>query len=185
MVIHPVLAFLTRRVNRFAPRARSLWYRPSPHLVTMENGMPTLSDAFTGDDAKKAAVVEDCCTLIDEEVASRGGISGLALKAGYGAIKGVKPGFVKGVVADLLPEFAAALEAIYQEARQSTRGVASHLEANAGRVADALLGITDEKAARSKNNLVKSTYDKLRSGAKKNVEQAVPRLAKLVEKHVA
>jgi hypothetical protein len=31
---------------------------------------------------------------------------------------------------------------------------------------------------------VKSTYEKLRSGAKKNVEQAVPRLAKLVEKHV-
>jgi hypothetical protein len=147
--------------------------------------MPTLSDAFNGDATKKATVVDDCCTLIDEEVASRGGISGLALKAGYGAIKGVKPGFVKHVVTDLLPEFAEALETLYQEARQSTKGVAAHLEANAPRVADALLGITDEKAARSKNNLVKSTYEKLRSGAKKNVESAVPRLAKLVEKHVA
>jgi hypothetical protein len=146
--------------------------------------MPTLSDAFNGDATKKATVVDDCCTLIDEEVASRGGISGLALKAGYGAIKGVKPGFVKHVVTDLLPEFAEALETLYQEARQSTKGVAAHLEANAPRVADALLGITDEKAARSKNNLVKSTYEKLRSGAKKNVESAVPRLAKLVEKHV-
>jgi hypothetical protein len=146
--------------------------------------MPTLSDAFNGDATKKATVVDDCCTLIDEEVASRGGISGLALKAGYGAIKGIKPGFVKHVVTDLLPEFAEALETLYQEARQSTKGVAAHLEANAPRVADALLGITDEKAARSKNNLVKSTYEKLRSGAKKNVESAVPRLAKLVEKHV-
>jgi hypothetical protein len=146
--------------------------------------MPTLSDAFNEDAAKKAVVVDDCCTLIDEEVASRGGISGLALKAGYGAVKGIKPGFVKSVVGDLLPEFAAALEPVYQEAVQSNRGVGAHLESNASRVADALLGITDEKAARSKNNLVKSTYEKLRSGAKKNVEQAVPRLAKLVEKHV-
>jgi hypothetical protein len=146
--------------------------------------MPTLSDAFNGDAAKKAVVVDDCCTLIDEEVASRGGISGLALKAGYGAVKGIKPGFVKSVVGDLLPEFAAALEPLFQEALQSNRGVAAHFDSNASRVADALLGITDEKAARSKNALVKSTYEKLRSGAKKNVEQAVPRLAKLVEKHV-
>ncbi len=145
--------------------------------------MPTLSDAFNGDDAKKAVVVDDCCTLIDEEVASRGGISGLALKAGYGAVKGIKPGFVRSVVSDLLPEFANALEPVFQESLQSARSVSAHFEANASRVADALLGITDEKAARSKNALVKSTYEKLRSGAKKNVEQAVPRLAKLVEKH--
>ena len=65
--------------------------------------MPTLSDAFNGDAAKSAAVVDDCCTLIDEEVAGRGGISGLALKAGYGIVKGIKPGFVKHVVTDLLP----------------------------------------------------------------------------------
>jgi len=147
--------------------------------------MPTLSDAFNGDAAKSAAVVDDCCTLIDEEVAGRGGISGLALKAGYGIVKGIKPGFVKHVITDLLPEFASALEPIYQEARQSPKGVAAYLEANGPRVADALLGITDEKAARSKNALVKSTYEKLRGGAKKNVETAVPRLSKLVEKHVS
>ncbi len=145
--------------------------------------MPTLSDAFNGAAEKTAAVIDDCCTMIDEEVASRGGIAGLALKAGYGVVKGIKPGFVKGVVSDLLPEFASSLEPIYQEALQSARGVGAHLEANASRVADSLLGITDEKAARAKNALVKSTYEKLRSGAKKNVEQAVPRLAKLVEKH--
>ncbi len=145
--------------------------------------MPTLSDAFVGDNAKKNAVVDDSCVLIDEEVASRGGISGLALKAGYGLIKGIKPGFVRSVVSDLLSEFAAALEPIYQESRQSAKGIAGHFEANGPRVADALLQITDDKAARSKNAMVKSTYEKLRSGAKKNVEAAVPRLAKLVERH--
>ena len=43
------------------------------------------------DPKKKPAIVADCCTLIDEEVSSKGGLSGLAVKAGYAAVKGVKP----------------------------------------------------------------------------------------------
>ena len=43
--------------------------------------------------------------------------------------------------------------------------------------------ITDEKAKRAKSGMIKGTYDKLRSSAKKNVEAAVPRLAAMIEKH--
>jgi hypothetical protein len=50
-------------------------------------------------------------------------------------------------------------------------------------VADALLSITDAKAGHSKSGMVKGTYEKLRSSAKKNVEAAVPRLATVIEKH--
>jgi hypothetical protein len=49
-------------------------------------------------------------------------------------------------------------------------------------VADALLGITDAKAQRA-SGVVRKTYDSLRGSAKKNVEAAVPRLGRLVEKH--
>ncbi len=144
--------------------------------------MATLTEALTGD-AKKASVVDDCCALIDAEVGDKGGISGLAIKAGYATVKGVKPGFVKHVVQDLLPEFAAALEPMYQEAKTAGKAVAEHFSANAARTADALLSITDAKAQRSKSAVVKGTYDKLRSSAKKNVEAAIPRLGKMVEKH--
>ena len=34
-------------------------------------------------------------TVVSRLIAEQGGISGLAIKAGYGAVKGVKPGFVK------------------------------------------------------------------------------------------
>ena len=54
---------------------------------------------------------------------------------------------------------------------------------NGPRVADALLSITDARAKNAKSGVVRSTYDKLRGSAKKNVEQALPRLGKLVEKH--
>jgi hypothetical protein len=144
--------------------------------------MPNLVEALTSD-SKKIAVVDDCVALIDAEVADRGGLTGLAIKAGYKAIQGVKPGFVRQVVVDLLPEFSQALDPLYQEAKSRGKGVREYFTANTPRVADALLGITDEKANRSKSGLVKGTYDKLRGSAKKNVESAVPRLGAMIEKH--
>lgn len=144
----------------------------------------SLSQVFN-DETKKPVVVDDCCSLIDAEVSEKSGISGLAIKAGYKVVKGVKPGFVKQVVIDLLPEFATALDPIYDEAKTKEKPVADFFSANSERVADALLAITDEKAAKSKSGVVKSTYDKLRGTAKKNVEAAVPRLGKMIEKHAS
>ena len=134
-------------------------------------------------EGKKEAVVDDCLGLIDAEVADKGGISGLALKAGYGAVKGIKPGFIRHVVSDLLPEFAQALDPFYQEAVEKKKAPSEHFAQSSSRVADALLAITDGKAKSAKSGVVRSTYDKLRGTAKKNVEAAVPRLGKLVEKH--
>lgn len=144
--------------------------------------MASLIEALT-DEAKKKDVVKDCCDLIDAEVKDKGGISGLAIKAGYKTVKGIKPGFIEKAVEDLLPEFAKALEPVYADAKSQDKPIGEFLTSNSSRVADALLSITDEKAARAKSGVAKGAYEKLRSSAKKNVEQAVPRLAKLIEKY--
>jgi len=144
--------------------------------------MPSLVDVLT-DVSKKADVVRDCLEIIDREVDDKGGLSGLAIKAGYKAVSGIKPGFIKNVVTDLLPEFAKAIEPVYTEGKTAGKPTVAHLETNAGRVADALLAITDGKAQRSKSGVVKGTYERLRPTAKKNVEQSIPRLARLVEKY--
>ena len=146
--------------------------------------MASLSETLTNP-PKKTAVIDDCCTLIDAEVGDKGGLSGMAIKAGYAAVKGVKPGFIRHVVEDLLPEFSSALEPSYQEALKAGKPVAPYFSANASRVADALLAITDTKANHSKSGLVKGTYEKLRGTAKKNVEAAVPRLGGLIARHTA
>ncbi len=142
----------------------------------------SLAEALT-DDAKKPLIVKDCLELIDGEVKDKGGISGLAIKAGYGAVKGIKPGFVQHAVEDLLPEFAKALDPIYADAKSQGKPIADFFANNAGRVADALLAITDAKAERAKSGVAKKAYGQLRGSAKKNVEQAAPRLGKLLEKH--
>lgn len=144
--------------------------------------MTSLVDLLT-DPSKKADVVRDCLDIIDREVDDKGGLSGMAIKAGYKAVQGIKPGFVRNVVDDLLPEFAKAIEPVYSEGKGAGKATIAHLESNASRVADALLAITDGKAQRSKSGVVKATYERLRPTAKKNVEQSIPRLARLVEKY--
>ncbi|KYF65942.1 hypothetical protein BE11_22090 [Sorangium cellulosum] len=142
-----------------------------------------LSEALL-DANKKSQVIADCCTLVDEEVASKGGLSGLAVKAGYAAVKGIKPGFIAQVVEKLLPEFAKKLDPIWTEATGSGNA-SSYLTTNRSRVADALLSVTDDKAKTSTSGVVRGTYEKLRGSAKKNVEDAVPRLAQLIQKHAS
>jgi hypothetical protein len=134
------------------------------------------------DPAKHDPVIADCCTLIDEEVAAKSGISGLVVKGGYAAVKGIKPGFIREVVEKLLPEFAEKLDPIWAEGRKSG-DAEGHMVRQKSRVADELLSVTDGKAKNAKSSLVRGTYDKLRGSAKKNVEEAVPRLAKLLGKH--
>ena len=135
------------------------------------------------DPAKKPALVKDCTTLVDEEVAAKSGLSGLAVKAGYAAVKGIKPGFIAEVVDKLLKDFADQLDPIWAEGVAKGKPV-DHFTANKSRVADALLSITDAKSKNAKSSTVRGAYDKLRGSAKKNVEEAVPRLARLLEKHV-
>jgi hypothetical protein len=121
--------------------------------------------------------------VLDEEVSDKGGISGLAIKGAYAVIKGIKPGFVREVVDALLEDFLKCLEPLYQEAVTKGTKPSAHLRANASRVADALLAVTDGRAARAQRAVVKSTYDKLRPTAKKQVEAAVPRLGALLDRH--
>lgn len=144
--------------------------------------MASLPEVLISDE-KKSHVIEDCLELIEREVEDKSGLSGMAIKAGYAAVRSIRPGFLKQVVHDLLPEFAKAVDPVWQEAKSQSKPVAAHFAGNASRVADALLQITDDKAKRTKSGVVKATYDRLRGTAKKNVEAAVPRLGKLVEKH--
>jgi fructosamine-3-kinase len=133
------------------------------------------------DEAKRASITEDVCRLVDEQVGNQRGISGVAVKAGYKLVQGVKPGFVRNVVEALLPEFAAALEPFREQAVTQGQPVASYFGAQSQEVAEALLAVTDDRAQASKHSSVKGAYGKLRGSARKNVERAVPGLGKIIE----
>jgi hypothetical protein len=130
-------------------------------------------------------VVADCVRVIDEEVDSKGGLTGLAVKGAYALVKAVKPGFIGDAVDSMLDDFVRRLEPFYAAAQARNEPVGPSLNARAGEVAEALLAISDERAQRAKNATVKKAYEKLRPTGKKHVEAAVPRIGRLVGKYAA
>jgi hypothetical protein len=141
-----------------------------------------LNDALN-DEATRASIIEEVCRLVDDEVGKQRGISGVAVKAGYKLVQGVKPGFVRKVVGALLPDFAAALEPIREQAVAQGQPVGSYFSAHTPEAAAALLAVTDGRAQGSEHGSVRAAYGKLRGSARKNVESAIPGLGKIIEKY--
>ena len=146
--------------------------------------MPTLKEILLVP-GNRPKVIADCVTLVQEEVDSKGGLSGLAIKAAYAVVKAVKPGFVAEAVDHMLDDFVDRLEPFWADAQAKNEPVGALMSARAGQVADALLSISDARAARAKNQGVKKAYEKLRPTGKKNVEAAVPRLGRLIAKYTS
>ncbi len=145
--------------------------------------MANLKERLGGGE-KRGQVIDDACEVLDREVSEKSGITGLAVKAGYAVVKGVKPGFIRQAVDFLLDEFLEALDPFCQKALEAQQRPGSYLLAHGDEAADALLGVTDRRAQRAESGILRKTYDKLRPTAKKHVQAAVPRLAQLLDKHV-
>jgi hypothetical protein len=147
--------------------------------------MTTLKDALSKVDRDQ--VVRDAVELIDAEVQRKGGLSGAALKVGYGVVKKLKGGtMIEDAVNHLLDEFTGALSPLYDSylAQEAVKRFEAYLPAQGKQGADALLAITDRKAAKSDNKILKSTYDKLRDQAEKHVIEALPGVGRLIDKHL-
>lgn len=143
--------------------------------------MSTLRERLGTD--KRQLVIDDACHVLDQEVADKSGLGGMAVKAAYAVVKGIKPGFIRQAVDHLLDEFLDTLSPFVDEAK--TKGVkpGSLILENRSRMANALLAVTDRRAQKADNAMVRKSYDKLRPAAQKHVEAAAPRLAQLVDKY--
>lgn len=146
--------------------------------------MPDLKSILT-DPTRRKQVVRDAELLLDAEVDSKGGLSGLAIKGAFKVVKSFRPGIIPDVVDGLLDDFADRLDPFYQaHATQGAgRTLVDYLGGRKGEVADALLAITDGRARNTRHTALKSAYEKLRPEGKKHVEAAVPGVARLIEKH--
>lgn len=143
--------------------------------------MPSLVEVIT-DPNRRRRVVDDGVEVIEAEVASKGGFTGMALKAAYATVKAVRPGFVGSALNHLLDDFAKTVDPIWTECQQGGGDPLPRFTGRAAAVADALLSITD-KRARGASGPVRATYDRLRPEAKKHVEAAIPRVGGLLKRH--
>ncbi len=136
------------------------------------------------DESKRDVLLRDVLALIDAEVSDKKGASGLAVKAGYGAVKKVGPSYIERAVEQLWPEFVDKLEPLWQSYNAASVGSFSdYLVANSDLASDALLAVTDERIDETDKSVVKKFYGSLRGSAKKNVAEALPRVGDLVTKY--
>ena len=135
-----------------------------------------------GKPPNREPVIKDCIALIDAQVKEKG----FVIKGAYATIKAIKKSFVPEVVDSLLDDWLGKLQPHYDKwsANKST-SLTDYLVSRSDDVAEDLLSVTDARAEKTTHTTAKKMYGKMRDGAKRNVVEAIPELAKLVEKHLA
>jgi hypothetical protein len=127
-------------------------------------------------------VINDCVDLIDAQVKQKG----FVIKSAYATIKAIKKRFIPEVVDSMLDEWLDKLQPHYDKwSATKTASFSDYVVARSDDVAEDLLSVTDARAAKTSHTTAKKMYGRMRDGAKKNVIEAIPALAKLIEKHLA
>ncbi len=134
---------------------------------------------------ERQEVIDDTAQLIDDEVASKSGLSGMALKGGYRVVKKLKPNMIEEAIDHLLDDFSEALDPLYQDFLEDDEvdNFEVYIQDHDSRAANDLLSITDERAEESDHRVLKKTYEKLRGQAEKHVRQALPGVGRLIDRH--
>jgi hypothetical protein len=145
---------------------------------------PLESTLLTSDRREK--LIADCVRLIEGQIASRSPIRRIALGAGLAVLEAIKPRALHRAVGNLLPDFAAALDPLYQRFLADKRADFSQfLDEHPREAVDALIAVTDRRARASANAAVRTTYARLRGSAETEVRSALPALGRVLSAHLA
>jgi hypothetical protein len=129
-------------------------------------------------------VIADCQTLIDQEVSDKSGISATAVKLAYKTVNTFAPGHIHHMVESLLPDMVAKLEPFWADFSASGgSGFGDYLAKRGDEVSEALLSVTDARAAASDRPTIKKAYGSVRGSAAKHVAAALPQVGALVQKY--
>jgi hypothetical protein len=135
-----------------------------------------------GKEPIRSKVVDECVDLVEAQVKSKG----FMIKSAYATIKAVKKRFVPEVVDTLLDEWLGKMQPHYDKWDATKPGAFSdYIIARSDDVAEDLLSVTDERAERTQHGTAKKMYARMRDSAKKHVTDAIPELARLIERRLA
>lgn len=143
----------------------------------------TLNEVIQDPD-RKAALVKDASVVVEQEVRSKGGLGGMAVKTVFSMVSRLKPGIISEMLDGLIPRFVSAVDPILSR-RPEGESPGNWVKQNSDEVVQALLSVTDERAERSDHTVLRSAYEKLRPTGEKHVNAAIPRLSGLLDKHLS
>jgi hypothetical protein len=145
----------------------------------------TLAEILLAPDTRPQ-VLADCYTLVEQEVAGMSGISGTAVKLAYKTVITFAPGHVRFMVESLLPQMVDKLQPFWADFNNSGGSeFGDYLAKRGEEVSEALLSVTDARAAASDRPTIIKAYSSVRGSAVRHVEAALPQVGNLVLKYAA
>jgi hypothetical protein len=127
-------------------------------------------------------VVDDCQKLIEQELSTKSGVSGTAVKVAYKTAHTFAPGYLRSKVEQLVPEMAVQLEPFWADFTASgSSGFGDYLVKRGDEVSEALLAVTDAHGAQSNRPTIVRAYKAVRGSAAKHITAALPNLGALVQ----
>lgn len=131
---------------------------------------------------RRPQLIADCVQLIDGQVKQKG----FVIKSAYATIKAIKKSFIPEVVDSMLDDWLGRIQPHYDKwSATKASSLQDFMVARGDDIAEDLLKVTDERAETTSHTTAKKMYLKMRDGAKRNVIEAIPDLAKMLEKHLA
>jgi uncharacterized protein DUF6918 len=143
----------------------------------------TLQEILLAPDVKPQ-VCDDLNDMIRQEVADKSGVSGTALKLAYKTATTFASGHVRHMIETLLPNMAVNLQPFWADFNTSGGSeFGDYLVKHGDEVAEAMLAVSDARAAASRRPVIVRAYRSVRGGAAKHIEAALPRVGDLVMKY--
>ena len=143
----------------------------------------TLQETLLAPDTQPK-VIDDCHALLQQQVSDGSGISGTTVKIAYKTVNTFIPGHIRHMVESLLPEMVDQLQPYWEDFRASGGAeFGDYLAKRGDEVSEALLSVTDARAAASERPTIVKAYGKVRGSAGKHVTAALPQVGALVQKY--
>jgi len=148
--------------------------------------MPHLAERLWAED-RRQILVQDFTQLTESLVAARRGLKGLGLKTSFAMLKSVRPNAVPRALEVLLPQFAQALDPLFQEFMRDGGKIrdadfSRFLQRHARRAVDAMLSVTDARVDASRHKSLKKIYASLRGSAHDEMLEVLPAFANLLSR---
>ncbi len=135
----------------------------------------------------RQSLIKDCTELIESEVQSKKGVSGMAVKTAFAMMKALRPGIIAASVDRLFDEFVAQIQPFYEAYQRDGESgtLNTYLGSRADAVAESMLVVTDRRAEYARNRTLLKAYRKLRPRGKEHVVAAIPKVGALLDRYVA
>jgi len=129
-------------------------------------------------------VVDDSQKLIEQELATKSGVSGTAVKVAYKTANSFASGYLRSKIEQLVPEMVIQLEPFWADFTASgSADFGDYLVKRDDEVSEALLAVTDAHGAQSNRPTIVRAYKAVRPSAAKHITAALPNLGAMVQKY--